>query len=425
MPEGCGEQKMRKISTTVLARRYLEETSQLKEENRKRFDNILNKSYQDMIALQNDDGSFDLWGTSHQYDVWKRGFYQRGHFLDLTAYIVKLTAQFDKIKPIPDKNALNKAMNYISRQQNSDGSFINRGNPQFRDMQKYSNIPDVSLTAFVLVVILENESLREDYPLIIEKGLNFIENKFYNILHDGTNYERALTLYLYALAEKDHQLMLNKLFYLAVQTENEVYWNLNQNPSSAATQVEISSYVALALVKLQKFEEVMKVAKFLMSKRNPRGGFESTTDTVLGLQALSEISQILYSKDTNINIVLRNQLNKVSNMTINQRKSRSITQSLPSNTRKIQISATGSGVASLQVSCQYKQKIKNFETFFDLTVRPTKEENFLYLEICVKTKNGQKSNMALLAIELPSGYAYQSGPNQDGKEIKVSWGVDQ
>lgn len=283
MAEGCGEQRMRKFATTIMARRYLDETLQSTKEDKKKFDNILAQSYQEVMSLQNSDGSFDLWGTNKVTDLWKSLYNSGSDYLDLTAYIVKLLAQYEAIKALPDKAALHSAMRYIQDQQKSDGRFQNNGKPQFRDLERYSEIEGVLLTEYVLIGILESEYLKANYIPIVEKGLRFIERKYEDILHGGTNYERALTLYLYVLAGKDHQTMLNKLSENAVRSQGNVYWELKPRTSSSpAVQVEIASYVALSLIKLQNFDEAMKVVKFLMTKRNPKGGFESTTDTVLG-----------------------------------------------------------------------------------------------------------------------------------------------
>lgn len=423
MAEGCGEQKMRKFASAIMAKRYLDETKQLDDATTKRFNGILEQSLQEIINLQNSDGSFNLWGTSHRADWWKKITYaaKTKDYLDLTAYIVKLLAQYQETNLNYDKSVMQKAMKYIKNQQKGDGRFENNGNAQFRDLNRYSALEGVSLTAYVLVGILENEYLKTNYPMVIEKGLQFIETKYYDIIHDGTNYEQAMTFYLYILAGKNHQKLLEKLNEVACKIDGEVYWEYKERiPSSPSMQVEVSSYVALGFIKLQEYDEAKPIVKFLMSKRNPMGGFETTTDTVLGLQALTEMSKALYAKDSKINFSLRNQNNEEILMSVGGRQKRLISDNLSSTTSQVQVSATGNGVASFQISCQYKVKLENSSEYFEIAADANKQnDNSLKLHICVKTKDRKTSNMAIMEVNLPSGYRHHYGPVEETENLKV------
>lgn len=423
MAEGCGEQKMRKFASAIMAKRYLDETQQLDATTTKTFNRILEQSLQEIMALQNSDGSFNLWGTSHRADWWKKisNSAKTKDYLDLTAYIVKLLAQYQAINPNYDESVMQKSMHYISKQQKNDGKFENNGNAQFRDLDKYSELDGVSLTVYVLIGILESVYLKKNYPMVVERGLQFIESRYYEILHDGTNYEQAMTFYLYVLAGKSHVKLLEKLKQDALKRDSEVYWEYKERvPSSLSMQIEVSSYMALGYIKLQEYDEAKPIIKFLMSKRNPKGGFETTTDTVLGLQALTEMSKVMYAKDTNINFTLRNQNNEEIIMSIGERQKRILSDKLAPYTKEVQVSATGKGVASFQISCQYKVKLENFTEFFEVNIDAKKQnDNLLKIHICVKTINRNISNMAIMEVNLPSGYKYHHGPVEDTENLMV------
>lgn len=406
-----------------MAKRYLDETQQLDENKSENLNNIIGQSLQEIMALQNDDGSFNLWGTNSKTDFLKKLMNLRKNvdFLDLTALIVKLLAQYEELNPKFDKSALNNAIIYINSRQKPDGSFSNQGQAQFRDLDKFSSIPGVSLTAYILIGILESEYLKSTQDPVIKKGLLFIENNLPRILNSGTNYERALTFYLYVLANKNYDQILEKLKDFAINKDDKTYWELrSRSPSDEAHKIEVSSYVALGLIKLREFDEVEPIVKFLISKQSPQGGFKSTTDTVIALQALTELSKALYAPDTNIEIFLRNQFSDQVSMNVSARPKREAVQKLPSNTRNIEIAATGKGVVRYHIFCSYREKLENFQENFELNVTPnTKGEGKIALKICVKTKRIMKSNMAVMEVNLPSGYKHHSGPYQDTENLKV------
>lgn len=416
---------MRKFATTIMAKRYLDETQQLDETTTKRFNEILAQSLQEIMALQNSDGSFNLWGTSHYTDRWKKfiSISNTMDYLDLTAYITKLLAQYQATNLKFNDSVMKNAMNYIEKQQKRDGRFENNGNAQFRDLVKYSEIEGVSLTAYVLIGILESEYLKNNYQSVVDKGLQFIDTKYFEVIHDGSNYEKAMIFYLYVLAGKSNEQLLKKLNENALKRNGEVFWEYkDKTHSSTSMQVEVSSYVALGLIKLQNYDEATPIIKFLMSKRNPKGGFETTTDTVLGLQALTEMSRAVFAKNSKINILLRNQNNEELITSIGTRQKRFFSDKISSLTREVQVTANGNGVVSLQVSCSYKEILKKFDEFFEITVNARKEnENSLNIGVCVKAKHRKTSNMAIMEINLPSGYKHQHGPAEETENLKVNY----
>lgn len=410
LSEGCGEQKMRKFASAISSKRFIDATNQTTEDQDRRFQNTIDQTYQEVMQLQTKAGSFNLWGTRDVRDFMKKVKKNNSRdYFDLTAYIVKILGQYETLNPGFDKSAIDKAMKFIARKQESDGKFENTGKPQFRDLQKFSSIPGVSLTAFVLIGILESEYLSKNHKSIVDKGLKFLDSKYSDILSTGNNYEKSLTFYLYVLAKKNHQELLDRIRELSVSEDDKIYWNLKKEKQSSSTiQVEISAYVALALLKIGNYEEAKPIISFLMSKRNPEGGFASTTDTVIGLQALTEFSKIFYSKDTNMEFKVKNQELDEVWMTVSHQK-RLANAKLSSKTRQIEITSSGVGFASVLVSCSYFDDVKSVQEHFELTINARKVEGgFLKLEICARTKEDKNTNMAIMEVGLPSGYEHKS-----------------
>ncbi|XP_013930161.1 PREDICTED: alpha-2-macroglobulin-like [Thamnophis sirtalis] len=97
------------------------------------------------------------------------------------------------------------------------------------------------------------------------------------------------------------------------EEDGSIHWERSWKPKqksdfplfvrAAAAEIELTSYVLLALVTKEPSpsEEELTLAaaivKWLTKQQNSRGGFASTQDTVVALQALSQYKTFNYSKD--------------------------------------------------------------------------------------------------------------------------------
>ena len=71
---------------------------------------------------------------------------------------------------------------------------------------------------------------------------------------------------------------------------------------SSSASVEMTAYMAATLVMLDKMGKAKPSIKWLGRQRNSQGGFVSTQDTVVALQALSLYSQSVARQEQNLNI---------------------------------------------------------------------------------------------------------------------------
>lgn len=83
-------------------------------------------------------------------------------------------------------------------------------------------------------------------------------------------------------------IVLDKIKPLA-KTEKGLKWWSN-NSGDRISDIEITSYILMAM--LQTPQENLPVVKWLIEQRNSHGGFKSTQDTVVGLQALIKFARI-------------------------------------------------------------------------------------------------------------------------------------
>ena len=71
---------------------------------------------------------------------------------------------------------------------------------------------------------------------------------------------------------------------------------------SSSASVEMTAYMAATLVMQGRMQEALKSIKWLGKQRNSQGGFVSTQDTVVALQALSLYSQSVARQEQDLNI---------------------------------------------------------------------------------------------------------------------------
>lgn len=68
--------------------------------------------------------------------------------------------------------------------------------------------------------------------------------------------------------------------------------------------VEMTAYALLTLNKIDT-ERALPLVRWLTAQRNPNGGFSSTQDTVIGLQALGEYAEKTYDSKFDVQVNIR------------------------------------------------------------------------------------------------------------------------
>lgn len=93
--------------------------------------------------------------------------------------------------------------------------------------------------------------------------------------------------------------VLEKLLPRKQRTDEYIWWS--QSDRDHAKDVEITAYVLMALMsekQSRNAREEQRIFKWLTEQRNERGGFKSTHDTVVGLEALVKFSEKYNSLDS-------------------------------------------------------------------------------------------------------------------------------
>jgi CD109 antigen len=283
MPYGCGEQNMLLLAPDIFVARYLKETGQLKPEVMAKAEKLMITGYQRELTYRRDDGSFSAFGDSDQVgSLW------------LTAFVLKTFSQAKGLIFVDD-SVLDKAKEWIIEQQKADGSFEAVGFVHHEDMMGGVK-GKAALTAYVATALLEAGDKDS-----AAKAVAYLEGQLDKI---DDPYTMAIVSYALELAESpSRDAAHDKLMEMAVEDENGLHWGSEIMPlqeeepqpepmrfpeSQQSTVIEATAYATLALTKHGDPLNAGQAARWLVSRRNAYGGFGSTQDTVVALQALTE-----------------------------------------------------------------------------------------------------------------------------------------
>ncbi|XP_013383486.1 CD109 antigen [Lingula anatina] len=397
IPLGCAEQNLMHIATPVFLLNYFAETDQFDSEVMEKAIAYLEKGYQNVLVYQHADGSFSSFGESDTSgSMWA------------TAFVTKSLKQAGDHIEIDDE-VVTKAINWIIGQQNADGSFPEPGSVVHRAMQTGSS-SDVSLTAFVVITLLENKdmSTNDNVRNAAESAVHYLENRTASV---SNPYSLAISSYALQKAKSYEAVAaFNRLKTLIPNllkgaSEPEGGYRNTYEMQASAINVEIISYALLAYAEKSDTQGGMPLMKWLISQRNTYGRFSSTLATVVALQALSVFTVDIYaasSPDMQVTIGVEGSSNQVT-----LRGGNTIILRLPDATKQVTVSATGSGRALFQVSVSYN--IKTMEQEPSFAVEATQVEhafgNLVKVQICSKwLENSPASGMAVLEIGIPSGF---------------------
>jgi CD109 antigen len=289
MPFGCGEQNMINFAPDVFIARYLKESGQLKPEIMAKLEKMMITGYQRELTYRRTDGSFSAFGMQDtEGSLW------------LTAFVLKSFAQAKGLIYV-DPAVLDEAAAWIKAHQKSDGSFDAVGFLHHQELLGGLTGKD-ALTAYVAITLMETGE-----KTAAAKAVGYLETKLAGMTDA---YTLALTSYALEMGQSAKRNEANTaLMKLAQEDANGLHWGDDvkplQNTQTPAGKiaapgmpgimpgvnhsavVETTAYAMLALIQRGDNLNAGRAGKWLTSQRNAYGGYASTQDTVVGLQALT------------------------------------------------------------------------------------------------------------------------------------------
>ncbi|XP_067306996.1 alpha-2-macroglobulin-like [Pseudorasbora parva] len=397
MPYGCGEQNMAVLSPNIYILQYLENTEQLTSAIREKATGFLKSGYQRQMNYKHSDGSYSTFGYGDG-NTW------------LTAFVLRSFGKAQKYIFI-DPQIIQSAKNWLISRRDSDGCFIQQGR-LFNNRMKGGVNDNVTMTAYITASLLELETPVTD-P-VVTKGLSCLRS----VIEDVKNtYTTALLAYTFSLARDTatRQQLFKKLEDVAILDGPHLHWSQSASADdSGSLAVEISSYVLLAALTADSVTTAdlgyaNRIVSWLVKQQNAYGGFSSTQDTVVALQALSLYATKVFSSDGSSTVTVQsagdthhfdvNQDNKL----LYQEKQ---LQNVPA---KYSLEVKGSTCVSVQMAQFYNIPTPTEAKTLSIDAKiegdcKTLGQNFI-LNFTVKYDGLQeRTNMVIVDIKLLSGF---------------------
>ncbi|XP_058162498.1 complement C4-A [Dasypus novemcinctus] len=308
LPQGCGEQTMTLLAPTLAASRYLDKTEQwsrLPPETKDHAVDLIQKGYMRIQQFRKSDGSYGAW-LSRDSSTW------------LTAFVLKvLSLAQNQVGDPPEK--LQDTVRWLLPQQQADGSFHDPCPVIHRGMQGglVGNDETVALTAFVVI------ALHHGLATLQDKGTEELKQRVETAISEANAFlgrevgagllgAHAAAISAYALtlsgAPEDLRTVAhNSLMAMAEETGDYLYWGSVAGsvdsaapatpappgpsgpvPQAPALWIETTAYGLLHLLLREgKGTAADRAAAWLTRQGSFQGGFRSTQDTVMALDALS------------------------------------------------------------------------------------------------------------------------------------------
>ncbi|BFZ02236.1 hypothetical protein BsWGS_05276 [Bradybaena similaris] len=427
MPTGCGEQNMIGFVPNIFVLKYLTSIGKVTKDIQDNAVKYMEIGYQRELTFRHKDGSYSAFGENDpKGSVW------------LTAFVVKSFAQARPFIYIDEKD-LTLSLKFLRFNQLETGCFRETGKVLGSymmgglgsDKEQESN---TALTAYVLIALL-TANVNTSEPVIVG-GMSCVNSDFQEKKEKMDPYTLALVAYANSLHQSNSKIgheILSVLESKAKRNGTLKYWSretVKPKPvntwfyyAAPSAEVEMTSYALMAYLKLfgeRGIENSHNIAMWLSQQRNPNGGFSSTQDTVVGLEALSEFASLAYNKDgTELKIsVTGKQMDESFSVSENEHTTL-LLQSVPIRTlpNVISITANGVGCALVQSSVHYNKQPKDLQgdekPSFHLRVKAKKyvhnidkcDRRTISVSVGKRGSQGFDDGMSLLTIKMVTGWA--------------------
>lgn len=391
----------------IVALDYLTALNQLTPEIELKAKTFMEIGCQNEMNYKHDDWSYSAFGKSDASgSTW------------LTAFVARSFNQASKYISI-NQELIKPSLDFLAKTQAPNGSFPEVGRVIHTAMQGGSS-NGVALTAYTLITFVENQNLSTSYQKTIDDALDFVIK---NVDFIDDVYTLAIATYaLQILQHKSKDLFMAKLDDKAIRKDGLTHWEraaskeeLNDpwNFQPSSINAEMTAYALLAYIEAGRDTDAIPIMRWLITQRNANGGFQSTQDTVVGLQALSKLAVKIHGGTNNINIVLSYENGKKTTIELNNANALVLQKfDLPS-TQSIDVVATGQGFSILQISYKYNlNSIAPSPRFIlDPKVNSGPDKHVLSVTVCasfIPDDTSDKSSMAVMEVEFPSGFTFDS-----------------
>ncbi|KAG7269159.1 hypothetical protein CRUP_025425 [Coryphaenoides rupestris] len=210
-------------------------------------------------------------------------------------------------------------------------------------------------------------SARASEPLI-NKSLSCLRQ---SLGYKNNTYATALLAYVFTLAGdmETRSLLLEHLDNVAIQEGGNLHWS-QRSEKSMSLSVEISSYVLLATLSATPTTADLgyasRIVRWLTTQQNSYGGFSSTQDTVVALQALALYSTLVFSPEGSSTVDVHFPSGQMTFEVNQDNKLLYQERALTDMTGKYSVEVKGTACVSMQLSLHYNIPTPRDESSFQI-----------------------------------------------------------
>ncbi|KAK2846829.1 hypothetical protein Q5P01_009828 [Channa striata] len=397
MPYGCGEQNMALLAPNIYILQYLKNTDQLTPAISEKATNFLVSGYQRQLNYKDHEGAYSTFGSGPG-NTW------------LTAFVLRTFAKAQSFIYI-DPTKLEQSKTWLEGKQRENGCFEQSGK-LFNNRMKGGVSDEVTLSAYITAAFLEMNNSVDD-P-VITKSLSCLRESINN--HSNT-YATALLAYVFTLAGdmETRAHLLQHLDTVALDEGGFLHWSQTATETSASLSVEISSYVLLAKLGASPTVEDLgyssRIVRWLTGQQNYYGGFSSTQDTVVALQALARYATLVFSPEGSSTVTVQSPSGQLTFDVNQDNKLLYQEKMLQDVTGEFSLEVKGSACASIQISLHYNIPTPTDVNTLSVEVKPeadcASESQRPKLTLNLKSIYSGKeksTNMVILDIKMLSGF---------------------
>uniref|UniRef100_A0A8C6FZ42 Alpha-macroglobulin receptor-binding domain-containing protein n=1 Tax=Moschus moschiferus TaxID=68415 RepID=A0A8C6FZ42_MOSMO len=422
MPYGCGEQNMVLFTPNIYVLNYLNETGQLTEKIKSKAISYLINGYQRQLNYKHSDGSYSTFGD--------RGGRSQGNTW-LTAFVLKSFSQAQSHIFVEDSH-ITDSLTWLSRKQKENGCFQRSGS-LLNNAIKGGIDDEVTLSAYITIALLEMPLL-VTHP-VVRNALFCLERAWQSSseAQGSLVYTKALLAYAFALAgdQAKRKELLESLDKEAVREEDSIHWQRPRKPQEVnelysphqapSVDVEMTSYSLLAYLTAQPapssedLSVATQIVRWLTKQQNPNGGFSSTQDTVVALQALSKYGAATFTKrEKAATVTVKSGETFSEEFRVDEAKRLLLQEvALPEIPGKYSTAVSGSGCVYIQTSLRYnilpKKEVKGPFTLKVETLPKNCDGVSAHRKVQIHVNisyTGERptSNMVIVDVKMVSGF---------------------
>jgi CD109 antigen len=433
MPYGCGEQNMMNFAPDVYILKYLRAIGKSTADVESKANQYITAGYQREMTYQRTDGSFSAFGNWDQSgSAW------------LTAFVAKCFHEAREFIPL-DEHSIAVALSWLLKYQKANGAFVDPGRIYHWDMQGGSSGGE-PLTAYVLISLMENYENSKisamngsNISSIVNKTAHYLESRLDSV--KTSSY--ALNIMCYALQLSGSSLITKCLQYLdalAVKNNGQRYWTKSYATacpycSPRAVDVEMTAYGLLTYTRREDLTTAASISKWIVGQRNGNGGYISTQDTVVALQALAKYAELTNAHSNGNSLLISLQSESWSYSFDSLTSTNAIvlqTVEVPSQAKYVTVNARGGGVLGIvQLIVKYNAYVVNNtvpsrrkrstdtgSSSSLINIRTDQQQitdDQIVLLACATYSGVELSGMCIMEITMPSGYAAAEPDNLRGQ----------